>query len=755
MDQTRKNEIIAVVLFAASLFLFLSIFTFKEQDLSIYTSVPNVVSQNGTGVVGSILGGFLLFFMGKASYVIPFLVMIWGVSRLMQIEEQKIFFKVFGTAVLITAVSASFSMIAGSSRTMAFSQGGLIGTVVSEFLLEYLGGVGATVFIIATIVLSMLVATEFLILPIIVNAYRLIRKMLSEVKHAVPERAEAIAAAPRKPEKARIRSAREEVAKKLEEMKKQVEQVKKTSLMSSRPPVKPDVRPQSRSSVSDAKIVTAGPAQKAAPKPVRVAPVAAGPAGEKIVYKLPGIELLKPSVKGGSRDTEEDLRLKATILEKTLLDFEVEAKVVKINRGPVITMYELEPAVGTRVNKITSLSDNISLAMKSTNIRILAPLPGKGTIGIEVPNEKSELVILRDLIESKEYHDERSPLKLALGKDILGESLVTDLSKMPHLLIAGTTGSGKTVCINSIICSLLYNCTPDELKMLMIDPKRVELMIFEGIPHLISPIVTNAKKAAVALAWAVSEMERRYDIFAAKGVRNLAAYKEKAGPDDENLPYMVIIVDELADLMQVAQQDIEGHIQRLAQLARASGIHMILATQRPSVNVITGVIKANFPARISFKVASNGDSRVVLDTKGAEQLLGRGDMLLMEPGEANLIRGQCALVSDGEIRDVVAAVKVQAQPKYSDDLLAKQETRVQGGVEQEKDDLYREAVKIVVSTRQASVSMIQRKLRVGYTRAARMVDIMEEEGIVGPPNGAKPREILIDDVSDLEEKQLQ
>jgi len=646
-------------------------------------------------------------------------------------------------------------MIAGSSRPMAFSQGGLIGTVVSEFLLEYLGGVGATVFIIATIVLSMLVATEFLILPIIVNAYRFIRKMLSEVKHAVPERSETITAAPRKPEKARINSAREEVAKKLEEMKKQVEQVKKTSLMSSRPPVKPDVRPQAKSAVSEAKIVTAGPAQKASPKPVRVAPVAAGPAGEKIAYKLPGIELLKPSVKGGTRDTEEDLRLKATILEKTLLDFDVEAKVVKINRGPVITMYELEPAVGTRVNKITSLSDNISLAMKSTNIRILAPLPGKGTIGIEVPNEKSELVILRDLIESKEYHDEKSPLKLALGKDILGESLVTDLSKMPHLLIAGTTGSGKTVCINSIICSLLYNCTPDELKMLMIDPKRVELMIFEGIPHLISPIVTNAKKAAVALSWAVSEMERRYDIFAAKGVRNLAAYKDKVSPDDENLPYIVVIVDELADLMQVAQQDIEGHIQRLAQLARASGIHMILATQRPSVNVITGVIKANFPARISFKVASNGDSRVVLDTKGAEQLLGRGDMLLMEPGEANLIRGQCALVSDGEIRDVVAAVKVQAQPKYSEDLLSKQETRVQGGVEQDKDDLYREAVKIVVSTRQASVSMIQRKLRVGYTRAARMVDIMEEEGIVGPPNGAKPREILIDDVSDLEEKQLQ
>lgn len=752
MDQTRKNEIIAVGLFALSLFLFLSIFTFKEQDLSLYTSTPNIVSQNGTGIVGSFLGGSLLFFMGKASYVIPFLLLIWGISRLMQIEQRRLFFKTFGTVVLIAAVSASLSMIAGSTRAMAFNRGGLLGTLVSDFLVEYLGAVGATVFIVTTIVLSLLVATEFLILPILVSAYRFARKMFSEVKVSLPERVES-AKAPRKQEKERIQSARENIAKKLEEMKKQVADVRKTPLGGAAKP-SPAVKTEPKPATQEPKIVTASATQKVAAKPARVAPVASGTAGEKVNYKLPTINILKASSKTTVKDTEEDLKLKATILEKTLLDFEVEAKVVKINRGPVITMYELEPAVGTRVNKITSLSDNISLAMKSTNIRIIAPLPGKGTIGIEVPNDKSELVLLRDVLESKEYHDERSPLKLAIGKDIMGEPLVTDLAKMPHLLIAGTTGSGKTVCINGVISSLLFNCTPDELKFLMVDPKRVELMIFEGIPHLISPIVTNAKKAAAALQWAVTEMDRRYDIFAEKGVRNIAAYKEKAG-DGENIPYIIVVVDELADLMQVAAQDIEGHIQRLAQLARAAGIHMILATQRPSVNVITGVIKANFPARISFKVASNGDSRVVLDTKGAEQLLGRGDMLLMEPGEPNLIRGQCAMVSDGEIRELVTAIKSQAQPKYSEDLLTKQETRVQGGVEQEKDDLYREAVKIVVNTRQASVSMIQRKLRVGYTRAARMIDIMEEGGIVGPPNGAKPRDILIDSMEDLQEKQLQ
>ncbi len=753
MDQTRKNEIIAVVLFAISLFIFLSIFTFKEQDLSFYASSPNLVSQNGTGVVGSFLGGTLLFFVGKAAYVFPFLITVWGISRLMQAEEQKVFFKVFGTAVLIAAASASFSMIGGASRAMAFTHGGLVGTVVSDFLLGYLGSVGATVFIIATIILSMLVATEFLILPIIVTAWKFSVKFLSEMKNTMPA-PDKRAAFPvtKKNDRARIRSARDEVAKKLEEMKRQVEQVKKTGLMA-RSAAKPAVRAESKASAPGPRIVSASDTQKIAAQASRIAPITTS-GGGKIEYKLPSIDLLKASVKGPARDGGEDLKLKATILEKTLLDFEVEAKVVKINRGPVITMYELEPAVGTRVNKITSLSDNISLAMKSANIRILAPLPGKGTIGIEVPNDKSELVLLRDLLESKEYHDEKSPLKLAIGKDILGDPLVTDLAKMPHLLIAGTTGSGKTVCINGIITSLLFNCTPDELKFLMIDPKRVELMIFEGIPHLISPIVTNAKKAAAALQWAVSEMDRRYDIFAEKGVRNIAAYKEKAG-EGQNMPYVVIVVDELADLIVVAQQDIEGHIQRLAQLARAAGIHMILATQRPSVNVITGVIKANFPARISFKVASNGDSRVVLDSKGAEQLLGRGDMLLMEPGEPNLIRGQCALISDAEIREVVAAVKNQAQPQYSEDLMVKQETRMQGGVEQEKDDLYKEAVKIVVNTRQASVSMIQRKLRVGYTRAARMIDIMEEEGIVGPYNGAKPRDILIEDLEGIQEKQVQ
>ncbi|MGB2600884.1 MAG: DNA translocase FtsK [Candidatus Omnitrophota bacterium] len=749
MDQVRKNEIIAVILFAISLFLFLSIFTFSEQDLSFYTSSPNVVPQNATGVVGAYIGGVLLFIMGKATYVIPLLIMIWGISRLMQLETRKVFFKVFGTIVLATVVSASLSMISDSSRTIAFSQGGLMGSVVSAFLLEYLGRVGATVFIIAMMILSILIATEFLILPIIMAMLKFLAKAPNKLKSMIPEPEER-PVREKVSKQSKIKAAREEIARKLEKMKSQVEEVKKTSL--ARKKAAEEVkRPEPTSaSAAELKIVKAAKPQKVDPKPVRVTPVSDGTTGEKVEYKLPEINLLKTAPKGSVREREEDLKRNALKLESTLLEFGVEAKVVKINPGPVITMYELEPAVGTKVNKITSLGDNISLAMKSANIRIVAPLPGKGTIGIEVPNKKSEFVFLKDILETEEYNDEESPLKFALGKDLSGNAIVADLAKMPHLLIAGATGSGKTVCINCIISSLLFNSSPDELKFMMIDPKRVELMMFEGIPHLVSPIVTNPKKAASALNWVINEMERRYEVFAEKGVRNINAYKEREAEEDENLPYIVVVVDELADLMMVAQQDVEGAIMRIAQLSRAAGIHMILATQRPSVNVITGVIKANLPARISFKVASKVDSRTVLDANGAEKLLGRGDMLLMEPGAAGIKRGQCSLVEDAEIKNVVKFIKQQAGPQYIDEAVATQEKK-KLGVEQEKDDLYHEAVRIVIETKQASVSMVQRKLRVGYTRAARMIDIMEEEGIVGSYNGSKPREILVEDIEELEE----
>ncbi|MFH1877310.1 MAG: DNA translocase FtsK [Candidatus Omnitrophota bacterium] len=744
MDQVRKNEIIAVILFAFSLFLFLSIFTFSEQDLSFYTSSPNVAPQNATGIVGACVGGLLLFFMGKAAYAMPLLIFIWGISRLVQVEHSKLFFKLFGTAVLVSALSASFSMLADSSSTGAFLNGGLIGALSSEFLLGYLSRAGASVVILLMIILSVLVATEFLILPIIISAVKFLAKMPMRIKERMPEK-KISTGSDIIPRQKNLKTAKEEIAKKLENMRRQVEEVRRTSLAER----KIEEQKTRKEPGREPKIVEEKDVKKvSAPKTARVAPLSDGNTGKKLEYKIPSCDILKvaPAVNQKARD--EDLKLQAATLETTLLEFGVEAKVVKINRGPVITMYELEPAVGTKVNKITSLSDNISLALRSANIRIVAPLPGKGTIGIEVPNPKSELVLLRDILESEQYIEENSPLKLALGKEISGEPMIADLAKMPHLLIAGATGSGKTVCINCIISSILFNASPDEVKFMMIDPKRVELQIFEGIPHLIAPIVTNAKKAATAFNWVIGEMERRYDVLAEKGVRNIATYKEKMKEGDENLPYIVLVVDELADLMMVAQQDIEGAIMRIAQLSRAAGIHMILATQRPSVNVITGVIKANLPSRISFKVASKVDSRTVLDANGAEKLLGRGDMLFMAPGAVNIARGQCCLVEDSEIKNLVRVIKEQAGPQYTEDIIEKQEKK-SGGAEQEKDDLYREAIKIVINTKQASVSMIQRRLRVGYTRAARMIDIMEEEGIVGPYNGSKPREILIEDMEEV------
>jgi len=744
MDQVRKNEILAVVLFAMSLFLFLSIFSFNTQDLYFYTSAPNMVSQNITGLVGSYTGGFLLFFMGKAAYVIPLLILVWGVSRLFQITPRKFAFKLFGTIVLVMAVSAGLSMTAKSGSTLAFTYGGVIGSFLAGFFLEYLGTGGAIVFVSALMVLSLLIATEFLILPVIGTALKFSGETIKKYTLWLIKKI-ALSIEDMKEKRNVLKNAKNEVSEKLESMKRQGEDVRRTSFDE-----KFGKNPKAEMPRGKLKIVMPEKLQKAPQGHQRIAPVTEVTTGRVVEYKLPSLDLLKASSKSVVKNREEGLKRNAAILEKTLFEFDVDAKVVKINRGPVITMYELEPSVGTKVNRITSLCDNISLAMKSSGIRIVAPLPGKGTIGIEIPNDESELVLLRDILESVEYHEEKSALKLALGKDVSGVPMVTDLGKMPHLLIAGATGSGKTVCLNAIISSLLYNSSPEELKFIMVDPKRVELMMFEGISHLITPIVTTPKKAAVVLNWVVDEMERRYEIFAGKGVRNISLYKESQTEEDKNLPYIIVVVDELADLMMVAQQDVEGAIMRIAQLSRAAGIHLILATQRPSVNVITGVIKANFPARISFKVASKVDSRTVLDVNGAEKLLGRGDMLFMQPGAMTEVRGQCSLVEDSEIRKMVKFIKNQAEPQYVEGVAMKPD-KTACAAAQEKDELYREALRVIMQTKQASVSIIQRKLRIGYTRAARIIDQMEDEGVIGGYNGAKPREILIEKIEQAKE----
>lgn len=478
-------------------------------------------------------------------------------------------------------------------------------------------------------------------------------------------------------------------------------------------------------------------------------------------YVRPSIDLFDPAPPRKLFDIEAALRNTSLRLEDTLKTFGIEARVTDVMRGPTITRYELEPAPGIKVSRFLSLADDIALALKAHRVRVEAPIPGKGRVGIEVPNAQRDPVVLRDLLESPPFRQGSGQLNLALGKDIAGDVKVADLATMPHLLVAGATGAGKTVCVKALLASMLYARTPQELQLMLIDPKMVELSIFNDIPHLITPVVIDPKKAASALNWLINEMEERYRLFAHLRVRNIEVYNESVengeiemeGMDDgeadsmdaiRKLPYIVCVIDELADLMMLARAEVEDAIARLAQLARAVGIHLIIATQRPSVDVLTGVIKANFPARVSFQVSSRVDSRCILDEIGAERLIGRGDMLYLPAGQSKPTRIQGAFVSDDEMNRLIAYLKTQAPPQYRDEIarFGKSDEAL-GELDDQDDDLFDDAVRVVLETGQASISMVQRRLRVGYTRAARLIDMMEMRGIVGPHCGSKAREILV------------
>ena len=480
-------------------------------------------------------------------------------------------------------------------------------------------------------------------------------------------------------------------------------------------------------------------------------------------FQLPSLDLLTTPPPVSQRQIADDLHANARVLEETLREFGVEATVVNVDRGPTVTRYELTPAPGVKLTKIVSLSDELALVMKAASCHVVAPIPGKGRVGVDVPNTTTTIVYLKEIVTSHEFAGHPSPLALPIGQDVSGQPLVIDLRECPHLLIAGATGSGKTVCLNSLLTGIMFHASPEQVKFLMIDPKMVEMALFNEVPHLVAPVVTGSKKASVALHWAVQEMERRYQLFADASVRNIDLYNKRLlsgalgqaqskadngdaaeGPSDDGrpLPYILIVIDELADLMMVSAQDVEGAIARLAQLSRATGLHMIIATQRPSVDVITGVIKANFPARIAFQVASKVDSRTILDMNGADKLVGRGDLLFLRPGTAKPIRAQGAFVTDAEIERVTSYLKAQGSPSYDEALLEKAR-RPEGAMMGEKDELYDMAKQLVLDTGQASTSLLQRRLRLGYGRAARMLDLMEQEGIVGPPQGSRPREILV------------
>jgi DNA segregation ATPase FtsK/SpoIIIE, S-DNA-T family len=740
MTQQRINEILGFIYLAIALLVLVSLVSFNTADLGIFASTPNADVSNFVGIIGAYISAFLFFLIGKSAYIIPVLCLIWALDRFTSQQPERSLIKFSGTAVLFLASSTLMALVFNGENTSRMSAGGISGMILSSVLEKYLGIVGSYVIVSTLIILSVLLATEFLIIPFIAFIGGKIKNAYIEHKEKKSSKA---------PQRPLIN---------LKGMKENAVSVKRGVLKAQ------EVKAANRK--EQLKVVEPV-AEKNAPKilapTIKISKKHNEPLKEKSdiqlkqkiqsvgEYNLPQLDLLDSPLPVEERQIKEDLTASSAILEDTLRDFGIEVKVAQVEKGPVITRYELEPSPGVKVNRITALSDDIALTMKAQSVRIIAPIPGKSRVGIEVPNTTASLVFLREVLSAKEFQRAESKLTLALGKDTAGVPVVCDLAKMPHLLIAGTTGAGKTVCVNSIILSMLFNASPDELKLILVDPKMVEMAMFNKLPHLICPVLTNAKKVSGALSWLVGEMESRYKLLAKVSARNITMFNQKAkegkfkdDPDvPQTLPYIVLVIDELADLMAVASNEIENAITRLAQLSRAVGIHIILATQRPSVDVITGVIKANFPARISFKVASKVDSRTVLDMNGADKLLGRGDMLFMEPGAAKPTRAQSSLVSDKEIERVIDFISSQREPEHEADI-AREQTKKDFGRGAEKDELFDDAVQLVMESGQASVSMLQRRMRLSYTRAARMIDSMEQEGLIGPYCGSKPREILVD-----------
>ena len=694
--------IYGIVLISLGCIIFLSLISFDPRDIRFLATPSNQKIHNLIGVVGSYLSFYFFFLLGKASYFLPLYLILLGLKNLNLFSSLGIaehYFLQILSFIFFLVFLSLFLGIFYKVDTLVFQKAGLTGFLLSRFLTDYLGFWGTFIFSLVIILITLwLLLGEFFL-----ELFEKVKKIFLSVVNLAKRRKIFKVV---KKERGGIKEKKVKTSSLNFTLKKEISSCSSTSLKKNR------------------KFILS----------------------ENQSFSLPSQGLLKSS-SFISLYKKEEIYKKAKELERVLSQFGVPAKVVNIQKGPTVTLYELEPEAGVKIHKISALADDIALALKSDGVRVIAPIPLKGTVGVEVPNEKKEIVYLKEVINSKQFMNHKSLLALALGKDIKGEPIVADLKEMPHLLIAGTTGSGKTVCINALICSILFKAKPDEVKFILIDPKKVELVHFQEIPHLLVPVISDVKRACRVLEWAVEEMEKRYEIFAQEGVRNIEAYNRKSSP----LPYIVIIIDELADLMVVAKEKIESSIQRLAQLSRAVGIHLILATQRPSVDVITGVIKANFPARISFKVSSKVDSRTVLDRQGAERLLGKGDLLFLRPQDSQLVRIQGSFVDDEDIEKLVDFLKKQAKPEYKEEIFHKKENW-QDSIG--SDELLEEAIRIVLTTKQASASLLQRRLRIGYTRAARLLDLMEKEGIVGPFCGSKAREILVNPEEYLKEKGL-
>lgn len=760
MNPQKRSEVLAVFWFIVSAVTLLSLVTYTPDDISFEVSIPNSPIQNFVGPFGAYLGWGLIFLFGRTAYFLVPLFLFWALSKLAGKKEQKPWVKIFSTTIFLASSCALFSLVGEASQINRFFSGGIIGFFVSNFLSLLFGKAGLLVSLLLFI-LSVVVATELLVMQVAVALFEKVKAGLAATNSTTKEKSQA---QPKDPKTlinfGKMTSPQALVtAAKLAVKPQPVKLAQSRDIRDIKEPIvaKPEIKLSIPKAAPPKSEEVSAPKPKVELQPSQNIPIAEG------AYQLPPLDLLHVSPAVDQDKLKSNLEGSSQILEDTLRDFGIDAKVVEVEQGPTITRYELQPAAGVKVQRITSLENDIALVMRAASVRIIAPIPGKSRVGIEVPNVSASTVYIKDVLSSTQFQGEPSRIAIAIGKDTAGTPLVCNLADMPHLLIAGATNTGKSVCINGIISSILFKSTPDEVKFLMIDPKMVELHFYNDLPHLICPVVTDKAKAPGALAWLVSEMERRYRILSKVGAKNIIAFNEKVESKqinaeslrhDENnadeavvvrkMPYIVLIIDELADLMLTSAQEVETAITRLAQLARAVGIHMILATQRPSVDVITGVIKANFPARIAFQVASKVDSRTILDENGADKLLGRGDLLLMDPRKSKLIRAQGAWIQDKEIEKLTQFIKNQRKPMYTENILQTTEKRASSFGDFKKDEVYEEAKRVVLDTGQASVSMIQRRLGLGYTRAARLIDMMEEEGIVGPYRGAKPREILVE-----------
>jgi S-DNA-T family DNA segregation ATPase FtsK/SpoIIIE len=736
---TFRKVVFSMLLFILSLLCFISVFpdymiivedyrTLRTEQITIFSILkldfPSV--QNPIGPFGAFFGYWLITVFGKFFSMSLFL----GLSLLsffnIFLRDEKVFFQ---KTIAFIFFSFFFNFVIFLMNESSQIHAGYIPWFVFQFFMRIVDRIGTYIISVSMILASIVFIFEIENIKLIfVNFFRLIWKLLCAIFTKKQKSTQA-----RKP-------------KKTKPLKEIVYEEDDVEIISETPKTAPNIIDHAvREETPKDKKKLPIPKRKLSQKPEDM------PEEPLREYVKPDIEEFLTSVQSSKRDRAEieaNIKMVSSILEQKLAEFGVEAEVINVNIGPIITQYEIRPASGVKVSRFHSLADDLALAIKAHSIRVQAPIPGRGLVGIEIPNVKSDTIFLKDVLLSERMEKMESPLAIGLGKDISGHPIVTDLAKMPHLLIAGATGSGKSVCINTIITSLLLRTTPDEVRLVMIDPKRIELAGYEGIPHLIQNVVTENEDALAALNWGVSEMERRYELLQKYNVRNIDSYNKKIKKlkveepelEDDEIPYIVIIVDEFADLIMTIGRDVEVPISRMAQMARAIGIHLIIATQRPSTKVITGIIKANFPARIAFQVASKIDSRVILDANGAEKLLGRGDSFFLPPGTGIAQRIHGAFIPDEEIVDVVAYLRTQPKPKFEIKIIEDEITEM--GSYDYDDELFPQAAVAVVSAGNASVSMLQRHFKIGYARAGRLVDMLEQAGIIGPHLGSKSREVL-------------